>query len=302
MSGFSRAQAPIDLHLHSTISDGSEEPAHVVESAFAAGVRTMSLTDHDSTLGWEEATAACQRRGMTFIPGAELSVSVPNAGGMHLLAYLFDPLDADLNAAMNRVKGGKKARVAEMVERLRAKYDITLDDVLEVAGDAPPQRPHIAAVLISRGYAADTDEVFATILYPGSDFYIPTSLKPDILTAIELVRAAGGVPILAHPTARTGHTMPKQNLIRLLDAGLGGLELDHQENRRNNPESLATLWEYQRELDFIVTGSSDFHGTRKVNQPGDDTTSPEMLERLIASARARSGSSGSQPVYPPSDD
>jgi hypothetical protein len=93
--------------------------------------------------------------------------------------------------------------------------------------------------------------------------------------------------------------MPKENLIRLLDAGLGGLELDHQENRRNNPESLATLWEYQRELDFIVTGSSDYHGTRKVNQPGDDTTSPEMLERLIDSARGLSGSSGSDPVYPP---
>jgi len=302
MSGFSRAQAPIDLHLHSKVSDGTEEPARVVESAYLAGVRTMSLTDHDSTLGWEEAIEACQQRGMTFIPGAELSVSVPNAGGMHLLAYLFDPFDADLNDAMNRVKGGKMARVAGMVEKLRAQYDITLDEVLSEAGDAPPQRPHIAAVLISHGYAADTDEVFSTILFPGSDYYIPTTKKPDILTAIELVRAAGGVPILAHPTARTDHTMPKENLIRLLDAGLGGLELDHQENRRNNPEALATLWEYQRELDFIVTGSSDFHGTRKVNQPGDDTTSPEMLERLIASARNRSGSSGSQPVYPPSDD
>jgi hypothetical protein len=299
MNGFSRAQAPIDLHLHSNISDGTEEPTRVVEAAFEAGVRTMSLTDHDTTMGWEEATRACQQLGMTFIPGVEMSVSIPKAGGMHLLAYLIDPLNADLNQVMGRVQGGREDRVAEMVRRLRSKYDITFDEVMEVAGDAPPQRPHIAAVLIKNGFAADTDEVFATILYPGSEFYIPTAKKPDILEAIELVRGAGGVPILAHPTARTEHTMPKENLIRLLDAGLGGLELDHQENRRNNPESLATLWEYQRELDFIVTGSSDYHGTRKVNQPGDDTTSPEMLERLIDSARGLSGSSGSDPVYPP---
>jgi predicted metal-dependent phosphoesterase TrpH len=262
----------------------------------------MSLTDHDTTIGWEEATRACQQLGMTFIPGVEMSVSIPKAGGMHLLAYLIDPLNADLNQVMGRVQGGREDRVAEMVRRLRSKYDITFEEVMEVAGDAPPQRPHIAAVLIKRGFAADTDEVFATILYPGSEFYIPTAKKPDILEAIELVRAAGGVPILAHPTARTEHTMPKENLIRLLDAGLAGLELDHQENRRNNPESLATLWEYQRELDFIVTGSSDYHGTRKVNQPGDDTTSPEMLERLVESARGTSGSSGSDPVYPPNVD
>lgn len=298
MNGLSRAQAPIDLHLHSTISDGTDEPTRVVEVAYEAGVRTMSLTDHDTTLGWEEAIAACQRLGMTFIPGAEISVSLPKGGGMHLLAYLFDPLNAPLNEVMGRVQGGREDRITEIVRRLQSKYDITIDEVLDVAAGAPPQRPHVAAVLIRRGYAADTDEVFSTILYPGSEFYIPTAKKPDILEAIALVRAAGGVPILAHPTARTDHTMPKENLIRLLDAGLGGLELDHQENRRNNPESLAVLWEYQREFDFIVTGSSDYHGTRKVNQPGDDTTSPEMLERLIESARGTSGSAGSEPVYP----
>ena len=300
MSGLLRAQPPIDLHLHSSASDGTDEPNEVVRAAHAAGVRTMALTDHDTSEGWEEAIAECALLGMTFIPGAELSVSTPGGGGMHLLAYMFDPLSPPLVAAMERVRGGREGRAFDMVKLLQRDFDIEFDEVLEIANGAPPQRPHIAQALINRGHAVDTNDVFTRILFPGSDYYIPTAKKMDIIEAIDLVRGAGGVPILAHPCARTEHTMPKRNLQFMLDAGLGGLELDHQENKRNNPHALATLWEYQRELDFIVTGASDYHGDRKVNRPGDDTTSEEMLQRLIESARGTSGSAGAEPVYPPS--
>jgi len=301
MNGLSRAQAPIDLHLHSDLSDGTDSPTEVVRAAHAAGVRTMSLTDHDTSEGWEEAAAECGRLGMTFIPGTEISVSVPGVGGMHLLAYLFDPDSPTLVAAFKRVQDGREERVGKIVDLLKPDYKITLEEVLEQAGGAPPQRPHIANVLVKNGGATSIDQVFAEILFPGSPYYIPTSNKMDLLESISLVREAGGVTILAHPAARSGGNMPKAHLMTMLEAGLGGLELDHQENRRNNPTGLNRLWEYHRELDFIVTGSSDYHGQNKVNRPGDDTTSPEMLERLIASARGSSGSSGSAPIYPPDE-
>jgi predicted metal-dependent phosphoesterase TrpH len=297
MSGFFRAQSPVDLHLHSTVSDGTDSPTEVVRAAHAAGVRTMSLTDHDKTDGWHDAIAECAVLGMTFIPGTELSVSTPNAGGMHLLAYMFDPLDPALSAAMRGVTDGKENRVREIVGRLSPTFDITFDEVLDVAAGAPPQRPHIATVLVKHGYATDVTDAIQRILSSSSPYYVPTPKKPDVLQAIELVRHAGGVPILAHPCARTQNTMPKHHLQTMLEAGLGGLELDHQENRGNNPEALATLWEYHREFDFIVTGSSDYHGANKVNQPGDDTTSEEMLQRLIESARGSSGAAGSEPVF-----
>ena len=301
MSGLFRAQPPIDLHLHSNLSDGTESPTDVVRAAYKAGVRTMSLTDHDKTDGWDEAIAECAVLGMTFIPGAEISISTPNAGGMHLLAYMFDPLDPELSTAMRSVIDGKENRVREIVGRLNPTYDISFDEVLDVAGGAPPQRPHIATVLVRHGYADDVTDAIKRILSSHSPYYVPTPKKPDVLDAISMVRHAGGVPILAHPCARTDRTMPKRNLQVMLEAGLGGLELDHQENRRNNPEALATLWEYHNELDFIVTGSSDYHGENKVNRPGDDTTTEIMLQRLIESARGTSGSAGAEPVYPPAE-
>lgn len=301
MSGIFRAQPPIDLHLHSNLSDGTDSPTEVVRAAHSHGVRTMALTDHDITAGWREAADECSRLGMTFIPGAELSVVTPSVGGMHLLAYLFDAESPRLLAAMGRVHEQLIHRASEIVSNLQVDFDIDFDEVLSIAGRAAPQKPHIAEALVRRGHAADTDDVFARILYSGSPYSVPKSGRLHIMEAIELVKDAGGVSILAHPCARTDRTMPKRNLEVMLEAGLGGLELDHQENRRKNPEALATLWEYHRDLDFIVTGSSDYHGHRKANRPGDDTTSEEMLQRLIESARGTTGSAGTEPVYPPAN-
>ena len=292
MESFLRAQSPIDLHLHSALSDGTDSPTGVVREAHSHGVRTMALTDHDTTGGWAEAEAACRELAMTFVPGAEISVSGgPGVGGMHLLAYLFDPVEPNLAATMLDLRDGRPDRIKTIVMNLQADFEISLDDVMAEADGAPPQRPHIASVLVANGYALSVDDAFANILNPGGKYYIPTTRKPSILAAIRLINAAGGVAIIAHPTGRSGGVMPLKNLELLLDAGLAGFELDHRENAAN-PAGLERLREYARDYDLIVTGSSDYHGSRKKNRPGENTTAPHMLERIIERATGR------EPTYP----
>ena len=281
--------------MHSNRSDGTDSPAAVVREAHLHGVRTMALTDHDMVDGWVEAEAECLALGMTFIPGAELSTTGgPGVGGMHLLAYLFDPLEPQLAIAMREVTNGSEERIRRVVELLQADYDIDFDDVLAEANGAPLQRPHVAGVLEKNGYVADTDEAFATVLSSSSKYYVPKPAKGNIVRVIELVRGAGGVPIIAHPVGRTDGVMPQKNLEMLLEAGLAGFELDHRENRQN-PAGLARLHEYARDYDLIVTGSSDYHGQRKENRPGENTTHPEMLARIIEQA------TGNEPTYAPDD-
>ena len=291
MEAFFRAQQPIDLHLHSNVSDGTETPAEVVAAAHRAGVRTMALTDHDTTSGWAEATRACQEFGMTFIGGMELTARGINGGGIHLLAYLIDPMDGPLNAACARVLEGRIPRLQEITDRLALDYSISWDDVLEQSGGDSIGRPHLASAMIARGHV-DTVDDFFRIVHKESKYYVP-SPGIEMREAIELVRGAGGVPITAHPTGRgtPGHMMPREIMVQLKAIGLGGFELDHRENQ-NNPQGLARLREYAAEFDLIVTGSSDYHGDRKPNRPGEYTTSPEMLMRIIDE------SSGWQPVYP----
>ena len=296
MESFFRAQSPIDLHMHSNRSDGTDSPAAVVREAHAHGVRTMALTDHDMVDGWAEAKAECLALGMTFIPGAELSTTGgPGVGGMHLLAYLFDPLEPQLAHAMRLVTDGSEGRIRRVVELLQADYDIDFADVLAEAKGAPLQRPHVARVLVKNGYVADTDEAFDSILSSSSKYHVPKPAKGNILDVIGLVRAAGGVPIIAHPVGRTDGVMPQKNLEMLLAAGLAGFELDHRENLQN-PAGLARLHEYARDYDLIVTGSSDYHGENKENRPGENTTQPEMLARIIEQA------TGNEPTYAPDGD
>lgn len=287
-----QAQSPIDLHLHSNHSDGSGTPTEVVQAAFDAGVRTMSLSDHDSSFGWDEAAAACQTLGMTFIPGMELSAR--GHKGVHLLSYLFDPNDPALSSAMRDVVERRSVRIRTMAEAIAKDYNISWERVSEVAGNGTPGRPHIAQVLVEAGYFEHISDTFSTVLSPRADYYIPTP-SMDVREAIRLVRGAGGVPIIAHPLGRNAFgPMPREDLLILLDCGLAGFELDHRENF-DVPEKapwLEVMRGYCEEFDLIVTGSSDYHGDRKHNLPGEHTTSPEMLARIIEQA------TGSDPVYP----
>lgn len=289
MDGFIRAHGPIDLHLHSNVSDGTGTPAQVVRDAFDAGVRTMALTDHDTADGWEEATAECQRLGMTFIPGMEFSTRV-DGGSVHMLAYLFDPSDEGLRTEMKRLVHERGGRLEEMTKLLSEDFDITWDDVLaQSQAGTTLGRPHLADALIQKSIVESRQEAFETILRSSQRYYIPTPAT-DPVTAATLIRAAGGVPIIAHPASnRRGRVVPRDYFLQLHAAGLAGFELGHRENV---PEGVAKLQAYVDEFDLIVTGSSDYHGTGKPNQPGERNTLPEMLVRIIEQGV------GADPVYP----
>lgn len=258
----------------------------------------MALTDHDIIDGWDEAERTCLEQGMTFVPGMEISTKGRSVGGMHLMAYLFDPLNADLMDVVGQNRATKARVTFEIVDSLATEYDITRDDVVLHANGATPQKPHIAAVMVAKGYVPDTNTFFETLMHHDSKHY-RSAPSLGLTEAIRLVRAAGGVPIIAHPTARNRvpGAMPEDRLVDLLEAGLAGFELDHPQNS-NNPFGLARLWEYYEKYGFIVTGSSDYHGTNKDNRPGECQTAPEMLARIVAEAAEGGGIS---PTYPETD-
>ncbi|WP_372967436.1 PHP domain-containing protein [Microbacterium sp.] len=285
----SRFAGPADLHMHSNHSDGTQSPAEVVRQAHAHGVRTLALTDHDRTTGWDEAAEASVALGMTFIPGMELSAK-HEWRSVHVLGYLFDPLDADLVAETDRIRGDRIGRAERIVRSIGRDYDLDWEDVLaQTTLDATVGRPHIADALIARGIVRDRTEAFDGILHPREGYYEP-HYAPDPLTAVRLITGAGGVPIIAHPvTAGRDRMMPVPFIERLIDAGLGGFEIDHRENTEAGKRTLHAI---AASHDLIVTGSSDYHGAGKPNLPGENTTSDEMVERLIERA------TGSTPRYP----
>jgi predicted metal-dependent phosphoesterase TrpH len=239
------ADAPVhvaaDLHTHSTVSDGTDTPAELVEAAARAGLGAIAITDHDSTAGWAEATDAALARGMVLIPGMELSTRVQFAS-VHVLAYLVDPGDEGLLAETARIRESRMTRAEKIVRRIAADYELTWDDVLAQTTDgATIGRPHIADALVARGHAATRSEAFAGILHWRSGYAQP-HYAPDPLTGIRLIRAAGGVPVLAHPGTRGAEeVITEERLRRFVDAGLFGLEVDHPENTAASKPRLRAL-------------------------------------------------------------
>lgn len=282
-----RFEGPSDLHLHSTCSDGTQPPAEVMASAHAHGLRTVALTDHDTTAGWAEAAEAAASLGMTFLPGMELSAR-HDWRSVHVLAYLPDPDAPALRAEIARIRSSRLDRARLMADRIARDYDLVWDDILAQTTDgATVGRPHIADALVARGLVRDRAEAFSGILSPGGDYYVAL-YAPDPVTAVELVVDAGGVPVIAHPAGRAG-LLPTKLMERMLDAGLAGFELGHRENRE---PALRTLRELARSRDLIMTGSSDYHGLGKPNQPGEHTTDDAMVARIIDRA------TGNAPVFP----
>jgi predicted metal-dependent phosphoesterase TrpH len=269
---------PIDLHAHSTASDGTDSPAGLVEAAATAGLDVVAITDHDSTAGWREAAQAARRLGVTLVPGAEISCQVRGIG-VHMLSYLHDPLDMRLLAEMDGTREDRLARARRMVDRIGQDHPLTWDDVLEhVDGRATVGRPHIADALVANGVVADRDEAFATVLNNRSPYYLP-HYAPSAHRIVELVQAAGGVAVMAHPMAgRRGRVVSEDDIADLAAAGMAGLEAEH---RDHEPAERRRLHELAAELDLLTTGSSDYHGTGKLNRIGENRTDPEVLERII---------------------
>jgi predicted metal-dependent phosphoesterase TrpH len=268
----------IDLHAHSNVSDGTETPAAVMAAAAAAGLDVVALTDHDSTDGWADASLAARHEGIALVPGMEISCRTDQGISVHLLSYLHDPSHPGLLEEITRSKDARFTRAERMVTLLAEDYPLSWDDVIHhVAPGATLGRPHIADALVAAGVVADRTEAFASILTSHSRYYVQ-HYAPDPAVAVALVRAAGGVPVFAHPVASArGRVVGRRTYLEMIDAGLAGLEVNH----RDNPEDgRAFLRDLAAEHGLLVTGSSDYHGTGKPNLLGENLTAPEVLAAI----------------------
>ena len=268
----------IDLHAHSNVSDGTEAPATVMASAAAAGLDVVALTDHDSTDGWAEASLAARAEGIALVPGMEVSCRTGEGISVHLLSYLHDPSHPGLLEEITKAKDARLTRAERMVTLLAEDYPLSWDDVIHhVAPGATLGRPHIADALVAAGVVADRTEAFASILTSHSRYYVQ-HYAPDPAVAVALVRAAGGVPVFAHPVATArGRVVGRRTYLEMIDAGLAGLEVEHRDNPEDGRAYLRALAE---EHGLFITGSSDYHGTGKPNLLGENLTSPEVLARI----------------------
>jgi predicted metal-dependent phosphoesterase TrpH len=250
----------------------------VIISAVSAGLDAVALTDHDSTDGWESAAAAAREHGIAFVPGMEISCRTEQGISVHLLSYLHDPAHAGLLEEITKSKDARLTRAEHMVTLLSEDYPLTWDDVIHhVAPGATVGRPHIADALVAAGVVADRTEAFTSILTSHSRYFVQ-HYAPNPAVAVELVRAAGGVPVFAHPVASSrGRIVGEKTYQDMIDAGLLGLEVEH----RDNPEEGRTfLRGLAAEHGLLMTGSSDYHGAGKPNLLGENTTSPAVLSRI----------------------
>ena len=274
-------QSVVDLHTHSNASDGVLPPAVLVAEAARWGLRTLGLTDHDTTAGVGEAVAAGARFGVEIIPGVELSTGSDGDREIHLLGYFIDPEDAKLQARLAEFAHGRRVRVERIVERLTAVgAPVELERVFELAGPGTVGRPHVARALIERGHVATVAEAFERFLRSGRPGFVPRyKVEPE--RAIALVAGAGGVPVLAHPLG-TGDV--EGTLGRLVPVGLRGLEVyygEYDEATRASLREVADRW------GLIPTGGSDFHGAgfKPGRDLGGPPVPPESVDRLRAAAR-----------------
>lgn len=281
----------IDLHTHSTKSDGLDSPTELVRFAAEAGVTVLGLTDHDTTDGWQEAFRAAETHGVDIVPGIELSTHSFSAAGkkisVHLLAYLPDPENAELRAAMYETKEGRVNRAKRMVELLSQDYPITWQEVIGgLEPGATIGRPALADALVKAGVVATRSNAFESILAKGSRYYI-SEYSLTTAEAIQLVRRAGGVPVMAHPLTELpqnldGIDLPLAEFEHLIEVGIAGWEVDH---RLVPPAARAWLTDLANQHGLVITGSSDYHGLLgKENRLGENSTSPEMLEKIVNQA------------------
>jgi predicted metal-dependent phosphoesterase TrpH len=272
----------IDLHAHTTASDGTDTPAAMVAAAAAAGLDVVAITDHDTTLGWDEAFAA-RPEGLTIVPGVEVSCVHQSADGrrisLHLLAYLVDPDNADLQREWANLRDSRLTRGEAMVARLAADgYPITWEQVQALASGGSVGRPHIGRALVAAGVVPDVTAAFRLLLNSRAGYYVPKA-DIDAFVALRLIRAAGGLPVFAHPIARRrGPVVGDDVVAAMAAAGLVGIEVDHPDHDATDRAHAAGL---ARQFGLVPTGSSDYHGSNKVTRLGQCTTAPDAWQRLL---------------------
>ena len=278
----------IDLHTHSSVSDGTDPPARLVEAARDAGLDVVALADHDTTDGWGEALATGAELGLDVVPAIEVSTAWRSAD-VHLLTYWPDPDDPTVRRMLATIREGRRTRIPRMLERL-AEHGVMLreDDVRRAAADAASVgRPHVADALVAAGVVATRDEAFATWIGEGKPGHVskPAPALPDAIAALS---AAGGVCVLAHPWGRgSRHVLDERALVDLARAGLSGLEVDHVDH---DEDDRAALRRVADDAGLVVTGGSDYHGLGKAGVPlGLFTTDERAYHDLRERRRPRSG-------------
>ncbi|MFI0737026.1 PHP domain-containing protein [Streptomyces sp. NPDC021100] len=273
----------IDLHTHSTASDGTDTPAELVRNAAAAGLDVVALTDHDGVGGHAEAVAALPP-GLTLVTGAELSCRLGGSDGVgvHMLAYLFDPAEPEFAAARELVRDGREPRARAMVARLRELgVPITWERVAELAKGAVG-RPHVATAMVELGVIDTVSDAFTPEWIGNGGRAYADKHEFDPFDAVRLVKAAGGVTVLAHPMAvKRGVCVPEGAIAELAAAGLDGIEVDHMDH---DAPTRARLRGLAADLSLLTTGSSDYHGRNKTCELGEFTTDPEIYGEITRRA------------------
>ena len=271
----------IDLHSHSTASDGTDPPAEVMRRARAAGLDVIALTDHDTLAGHAEARGALPP-GLALVPGMELSCRL-DGHSVHLLAYHVDPAHAGLAGQLHAITTDRLRRARDMVGKLRELgVDITWERVAAIAGDGVVARPHIARAMVAAGAIARPDQAFTPEwIGPGGRAYVSRyALDPE--DAVRLVSSAGGVSVLAHPGVPQGAwKIGDEAVARLAAAGLAGLEVAHPDHDDSERIRLAAL---AATLGLVSSGGSDDHGSLTGHRLGCETIAPGEYERLVSRA------------------
>ena len=275
----------IDIHTHSTCSDGTDTPRELVNKAIVQGLEVLGISDHDTTSGWTEATESL-RGSLKLVLGCEISCLTNDGVSVHMLGLLFDAEHKEMQQVLEETRDGRLPRMRKMIEKMRAEgIDISIQDVeLAMPAGATMGRPHLADALVAKKIVKSRDEAFVDLLHNESRFYV-SHAAPTPVEAISLIRRAGGVAVIAHPFAsHRGQILNPEDFSELVAAGLNGIEVDH---RDQNPDERAMLRTIAHELNLVITGSSDYHGTGKLNSLAENHTHREQWEKLESQANAR---------------
>lgn len=279
----------VDLHTHTTASDGTLTPTQLVAEAASLAMRTIAVTDHDTTAGLSEALTAAARYDIEVIPGVEINTDVPG-GEVHILGYLIQPEDGDFQRELNRLREGRQRRGKGMVEKLRGLgVSITWEEVQAIVGEAAIGRPHVAQALLQNGAVQSVGEAFAKYIARDGPAYVER-LRVTPQEAVAMIAAAGGVPVMAHPlpmgaSARLNPGFDLETFLPpLLEAGLQGIEAYYT---GYTAQATAMLLALARRLDLIVTGGSDYHGPGRLGATLGGVYVPVKVVRRLKAARDR---------------